>query len=87
MLAINNQFQIVMKTIIKRLLSETPKFWKRLAWIGGVLTVISAGIIGAPDDIAVPQFLRDVAGYLATAGFVATLLAKATTTDTELSEK
>lgn len=76
-----------MKTIWKRLASETPKFWSRLAWIGGVLTVVSAGIVGAPDDVVIPQFLRDVAGYLATAGFVATLLAKATTTDTELSKK
>lgn len=76
-----------MKTLLQRLASETPKFWKRLAWVGGVLTVVSAGIMGAPDDIAIPGFLRDVAGYLATAGFVATLLAKATTTDSELSEK
>ncbi|HWK58745.1 MAG TPA: hypothetical protein VNQ80_15485 [Parapedobacter sp.] len=76
-----------MKTIWKRLASETPKFWNKLAFYGGMLTIVSAGIIGAPDDIAIPQFLRDVASYLATAGFVATLLAKATTTDTELSEK
>jgi len=76
-----------MKTIINRLLSETPKFWNRLAKIGASLTAISAGLLVAPDNITIPYWLQNAAGYLATAGFVATLLAKATTTDTELSNK
>jgi len=76
-----------MKTLWKRLLSETPKFWKRLAWVGATLTAISAGILAAPEGIAVSDWLQQVAGYAATAGFVATLLAKATTTDPELSDK
>lgn len=76
-----------MKTLWQRLNSETPKFWNRLAWFGGVLTAVSAGLLAAPADIVIPDFLRDAAGYLATAGFVATLLAKATTTDQKLSEK
>lgn len=76
-----------MKTLLQRLLSETPKFWKRLAKIGATLTVISSGLLLAPDNITIPDWLQNAAGYLATAGFVATLLAKATTTDTELSSK
>lgn len=76
-----------MKTIVKRLLSETPKFWNRLAWIGATLTTISAALLAAPEGTVVPDWLQTAAGYLATAGFVATVLAKATTTDTELSRK
>lgn len=76
-----------MKTIIKRLASETPKFWNRLAWIGATLTTISAGLLAAPGGTVIPEWLQTAAGYLATAGFVLTVLAKATTTDTELSEK
>ena len=75
-----------MKTLWQRLNSETPKFWKRFIFIGSVLTVVSASIIGAPDDIAIPEWLREAAGYAATAGFVIAALGKATTTDSELSE-
>lgn len=76
-----------MKTLLKRLFSETPKFWKRAAWLGGVLTAVSVGLLSAPETIHIPDVLQTVAGYLATAGFVLTLVAKATTTDHELSEK
>ncbi|WP_257657698.1 hypothetical protein [Parapedobacter lycopersici] len=76
-----------MKTLLKRFLSETPKFWKKAAWFGGALTAISVGLLSAPETIAIPAWMNTVAGYLATAGFVMTLLAKATTTDHDLSEK
>lgn len=76
-----------MKTIWQRLNSETPKFWKKAAWLGGVLTAVSVGIVSAPDSIEIPELIKAVAGYLATAGFVMTLLAKAATTDDQLSRK
>lgn len=76
-----------MKTLLQRLLSETPKFWNRLAKIGAALTTISAALLVSPDNVSIPDWLQTVAGYAATAGFVATLLAKATTTDKDLSEK
>lgn len=76
-----------MKTLLKRLASETPRFWKRIMWFGGVLTVLSAALIAAPEGVMVPEWLQRAAGYAATAGFVITALANATTTDSELSEK
>jgi len=78
---------VIMKTLLQRLLSETPKFWNRLAKIGAALTAISAGLLVAPETVHIPDWLQSAAGYAATAGFVATLLAKATTTDNELSRK
>lgn len=76
-----------MKTLLQRLASETPKFWKKAAWLGGVLTAVSGGLALAPDNIELPDLLQKIAGYLATAGFVLTLVANATTTDKKLSEK
>lgn len=76
-----------MKTLLKRLLSETPKFWRKALKLGITLTAISAGLLVAPEGIEVPEMVQKVAGYLATAGFVLTVVAKATTTDSKLSEK
>ena len=76
-----------MKTLLQRLLSETPKFWNKAAWLGGVLTAISASLLVAPEGIELPELVRTIAGYLAAAGFVLTVVAKATTTNQQLSEK
>ena len=76
-----------MKTLLNRLLSETPKFWRKALKLGITLTAISAGLLVAPEGIEVPEMVQKVAGYLATAGFVLTVVAKATTTDSKLSEK
>ena len=76
-----------MKTIINRLASETPKFWRKALKLGITLTAISTGLLVAPEGVEVPDIVQKAAGYLATAGFVLTVVAKATTTDTELSKK
>lgn len=76
-----------MKTLIKRFNSKTPKFWNKAAWLGGVLTAISVGLLSAPEGIPLPGIVQTIAGYLATGGFVLTLVAKATTSDQDLSEK
>lgn len=76
-----------MKTLLNRLFSETPKFWRKALKLGITLTAISAGLLVAPDGVEVPDIVQKAAGYLATAGFVLTVVAKATTTDTELSGK
>lgn len=77
----------ILEVIIKRFGSSTPKFWNKVAVFGIVLTTISAGLLAAPEGIVLPEFIQKVAGYLATAGFVLTLVAKATTNDQNLSEK
>lgn len=76
-----------MKTLLKRLASETPKFWRKALKLGITLTAISAGLLVAPDGIEAPEMVQKAASYLATAGFVLTVVAKATTTDAQLSEK
>ncbi|WP_262246948.1 hypothetical protein [Parapedobacter soli] len=76
-----------MKTIWQRLNSETPKFWKKAMALGATLTAISAALVLAPDNIALSEQVRQVAGYVATAGFVLTAVAKVTTADQALSEK
>ena len=76
-----------MKTLLNRLFSETPKFWRKALKLGITLTAISAGLLAAPDGLEIPELVQKVAGYLATAGFVLTVVAKATTTDSKLSEK
>lgn len=76
-----------MKTLLNRLNSETPKFWRKALKLGITLTAISAGLLAAPDGYEIPGLVQKAAGYLATAGFVLTVVAKATTTDSKLSEK
>lgn len=76
-----------MKTLIKRLTSETPRFWRKALKLGLTLTAIATGLLVAPEGVEIPEFIRKAAGYMATAGFVLTVVAKATTTDTELSER
>lgn len=76
-----------MKTLWQRLLSETPNFWKKVLKFGITLTAISTGLLLAPEGIELPDVVQHIAGHLATAGFVLTVVAKATTTDNELSRK
>lgn len=76
-----------MKTLLQRLASETPKFWRKALKLGITLTAISAGLLVAPDGIEIPELVHKFAGYFATVGFVLTVVAKATTTDNELSRK
>lgn len=76
-----------MITLIKRFKSNTPKFWNKAAWLGGVLTAISVGLLAAPAGIELPGVVQTIAGYMATAGFVLTVVAKATTSDQDLSDQ
>lgn len=76
-----------MNTLWQRLSSETPKFWKKAMALGATLTAISAALAFAPDNIALSEQVRNIAGYIATAGFVLTAVAKVTTADQALSEK
>lgn len=55
--------------------------------LGATLTAISAALVLAPDNIALSEQVRQVASYVATAGFVLTAVAKVTTADHALSEK
>lgn len=64
-----------MSELIKRLQSETPKFFKGVRKFGYYLMGVSAGIALAPDNIHIPELVEAISGYLATAGFIMSTVA------------
>lgn len=72
-----------MNIIIKRLLADTPSFFKKI-----IALMVSVGAIGAallvPDVAAqLPPIFGKLAGYMVTAGVVGGVLAKLTVKDPE----
>ena len=65
-----------MNTVLNRMGQETPKFFKKVRNIGLILTAIAGGLAAAP--IALPAILIKIAGYLAVAGTVASVVSQAT---------
>lgn len=63
-----------MKKIVERIQEPTPKFFKKIRNIGLVLTAISGVIATAP--ISLPAVLVTVAGYLAVAGGIASVISQ-----------
>jgi biopolymer transport protein ExbB/TolQ len=57
-----------MKQVIERIVSPTPKFFKKLRNIGLVFAGISTAIITAP--IALPAAIVSIAGYVGLASGV-----------------
>jgi len=57
------------KEILHRLTSPTPAFFKKIRTIGLTLGAIGAALLSAP--ITLPATVVTIAGYLATAGIVA----------------
>ncbi|HEY1025158.1 MAG TPA: hypothetical protein VGE26_08345 [Sphingobacteriaceae bacterium] len=60
--------------VIKRAQAPTPKFFKKIRNIGLTLTGVAAAILTAP--VALPAALITIAGYVATAGAVATAVSQ-----------
>jgi hypothetical protein len=56
------------KTVIERVQSPTPKFFKKLRNIGLVLATVATTVVAAP--VALPAVVIKIAGYLAVAGAV-----------------
>ncbi|MDM8176420.1 hypothetical protein QT327_19080 [Olivibacter sp. 47] len=62
-----------MKTeITERIKSPTPKFFKKIRTIGLTLGAIGGALLTAP--ITLPATVVTIAGYLATAGIVASAI-------------
>ena len=59
-----------------RLLSKTPKLFKKIRNAGLLLTAISTAIITAP--VALPALLITIAGYAAVGGSIASIVAQLT---------
>lgn len=63
-------------TLIERAASPTPSFFQKLRNIGLALAAISAAIIVAP--VALPTIVVTIAGYLAVAGTVLSVVSQVT---------
>ncbi len=74
----------LLKTISNRWQSPTPPFFKSLGNIGLVVASIGAAILSAP--IAAPAIFTTVAGYLITAGSIATCISQITVDDNSTLE-
>ncbi|MDM8176607.1 MULTISPECIES: hypothetical protein [Olivibacter] len=68
-----------MDEITKRIKSPTPKFFKKIRTIGLTLGAIGGALLAAP--IALPATVTTIAGYLATAGIVASAVSSVTKED------
>ncbi|WP_134090090.1 hypothetical protein [Olivibacter sp. XZL3] len=61
-----------MKEITERIKSPTPTFFKKVRTIGLTLGAIGGALLTAP--ITLPATVLTIAGYLATAGIVASAI-------------
>jgi len=61
-----------MKEIIARVQAPTPKFFKKIRTIGLTLGAIGGALLTAP--ITLPATVISIAGYLATAGVIASAI-------------
>lgn len=68
-----------LKSYFKRCGKETPPFFKKLRLAGLIIAAVGTTVLAAP--IALPAVVVAVAGYLATAGAVATAISQAAITD------
>ena len=64
--------------IIKRLQEPTPKFFKRVMWIGIVIGSAGGALLALPDSINLPENLNTIAGYMVAVGAGASAVAKTT---------
>ncbi|MCL4640481.1 MAG: hypothetical protein M5Z89_15905 [Olivibacter sp.] len=74
-----------MKTeITERIKSPTPKFFKRIRTIGLTLGAVGGALLTAP--ITLPATVVTIAGYLATAGIVASAISTVAKDDTRVDK-
>ena len=71
-------------TLKNRITSPTPVFFKKIQKIGLILGGIGGAILAAP--VALPAVVTTIAGYLATAGIVASAVST-TAVETKNSSK
>lgn len=63
-------------SLIDRIISPTPTFFKKLRNIGLIITAASTVILTAP--VSLPAIITSVAGYLAVAGGVLSAVSQST---------
>ena len=72
-------------TIIKRVQTPSPNFFKVLRNIGLILAAVGGTILTAP--IALPVVIGSIGGYMAVAGGVLSAVSQLTTIDEENSSQ
>lgn len=71
-----------MKEILKRLTSESPKFFKRIQALGITFGAIGGAIMAIPASVvALPAIVVTMGGYFVAVGIVAAAVAKTTVSD------
>lgn len=70
------QSQIDKLTLIERVVSPTPTFFRKLRTVGLALAAVSGALLAAP--VALPAIVIHIAGYLAVAGTVVTAVSQVT---------
>lgn len=70
------QVQMDNLSITQRAKAPTPKFFKKIKVIGIALAAASGVLLTAP--VALPAIVTTIAGYIATAGLVATAVSQVT---------
>jgi hypothetical protein len=70
------QTQIDQLSLVQRVTSPTPKFFRVLRTIGLALAAISGTVLAAP--VALPAIVSTIAGYVAVAGTVVTAVSQVT---------
>lgn len=60
--------------LIERVISPTPKFFKKVRNIGLTLGAVGAALLASP--VTLPAVLVSIAGYLTTAGLVASAISQ-----------
>lgn len=70
-----------MNELIQRIQNPTPKFFNRLAWIGGILTTVGGAILVWP--VALPVVIVNIASHAVAIGTTAIAVSKLTVKDPE----
>ena len=77
-----------MKTILKRITSDSPSFFKKIQTIGTTLGAVGLAIVSVPASvIALPAIVTTMAGYFIAIGTVAAAVAKTTVADPSVLEE
>lgn len=74
-----------LKSYFKRCGKETPPFFKKLRLAGLIIAAVGTTVLAAP--IALPAIAVSIAGYLATAGAIATAVSQSAISDGEDCEE
>ncbi len=74
-----------MKKIIDRIQAPTPGFFKKIRTIGLALGAVGAALLAAP--VTLPSAVITIAGYLTTAGIVASAVSSVTKEDVVQDDK